>query len=200
MHFATTVFCVCIVLWFAIVKDKIVKANIVAVLLALFAFLAVVVYVITANGNTLQNAVTRDTLSGRLLQYQAALANFNYSLGFGIGMNNFLVSPVSRAVLGANNWVFRAGATVHNDLLRIMAEYGIMGLICYIAFFISILKIKLPANSLSPMVRGAKINIIALALLGLTSPSFVHSFTLIITGLYLAIIRFLIKSEEFKLS
>ncbi len=175
--------------WYMIREGEI-KVNVVFLLVGVVFFIGLAYYVVTSNGNSVEEAITRDTWDGRLAQYSAGLSNFTYSYGFGVGMNNYLVSYVSRSVLGANAWNFRSGNTLHSDYFRILGEYGLVGFIFYLLFLFNSLKAKTKTSVAIPMVRGAKINIGILAFAGLTEPALNHDTTLMLCGMYLAIMKY----------
>ncbi len=193
MHFFATCLGIGLIL-FVSIKQHVVKAYIGVITIGAVLFLGVVVYVISLNGNDVTNTIDRDTWEGRMQQYDAAFQNFEYSAGLGIGMNNFLVSPVSIALLGSglgvDNGAFESGNTVHDDYLRVLSEYGIAGLIFYVLFFISTLKQRVNNPEIKPLVYGAKINILVVGIIGLSSPALNHEIALIIIGMYLAIIKY----------
>lgn len=193
MHFFATCFGLGLILFVAI-KQHVVKAYIGIITFGVVFFLGVVVYVISLNGNDVTNTIDRDTWEGRMQQYNAAFENFEYSAGLGIGMNNFLVSQVSIDLLGAglgvDNGAFESGNTVHDDYLRVLAEYGVAGLLFYIMFFVSTAKQRVNDPKIKPLVYGAKINILVVGIIGLSSPALNHDMALIIIGMYLAIIRY----------
>lgn len=193
MHFFATCLGICLIL-FSAIKQHVVKAYIGVITVGAVLFLGVVVYVVSLNGNDVENTIDRDTWEGRMQQYNAAFQNFEYSAGLGIGMNNFLVSPISVALLGSalgvDNGAFESGNTVHDDYLRVLAEYGVAGLIFYVLFFISTIKQRVNNPKIKPLVYGAKINIIVVGIVGLSSPALNHDLALIIIGMYLAIIKY----------
>jgi O-antigen ligase len=192
MHFAATCLCIALLLWYAI-KQKVVKANIGFILVGGIAFLLAVVYIISLNGNDYEDTLDRSTWNGRVEQYGAAYDNFKYSMGMGIGMNNFLVSPISSSLLGTagvSNDAFEEGNTVHDDYLRALCEYGVIGLLFYLLFFTSIIKIKSKDERMQALIRGGKISIFSFVLIGLSSPALNHNTSLILAGIYLAIIKY----------
>lgn len=192
MHFAATCFCIGLLLWVAI-RQKVVQARIGYVLIAGVLFLGTVVYVISLNGNSYEETLDRSTWNGRIEQYSAAWANLKYSSGLGVGMNNFLVSPISANLLGATgatNGAFESGNTVHDDYLRVLCEYGIIGLIFYLLFFSTFFKIKTVSSNAQALVRGAKISILSFGIIGLSSPALNHNSALILIGIYLAVIKY----------
>lgn len=189
MNIGATIIGLALALWY-MVFEKVIKINIVFIFIGSISFALLAFFVISANGNSVEEAITRDTWDGRLEQFGAGLANFTQSYGFGVGMNNYLVSYISRNVLGANAWNFRSGNTLHSDYFRILGEYGLAGFLFYITFLISTFKTRTSLIIANPLVRGAKINIGVLAIAGLTEPAMNHDTTLIICGMYLAIMKY----------
>jgi hypothetical protein len=189
MHFFATSLSIAFLLWYAI-KQKVVKAQIGFIIVGGALFLIMIGYVISLNGNSYEETLERSTWKGRFEQYNAAFQNIKYSQGLGIGMNNFLISGISASLLADINGAFESGNTVHNDYLRVLTEYGIIGLLFYILFFISVTRQRAKASYMQPLVRGAKANIITLAIIGISAPALNKDSALIIIGIYLAIIKF----------
>jgi O-antigen ligase len=108
----------------------------------------------------------------------------------GVGMNNYLVSDVSIEALGKNHWVFRSGKTVHNDILRVFSEFGFVGFFFFLSFFVTIFFPR--ANSLNsrPLLMICKTTATVLFIIGITAPVFNKTYSLIIIGIYLAMIKY----------
>lgn len=198
MHFLATCCSIALIIWFGI-KEKNMKINLSYFFSGVIIFIVGIYYVISKNTATVEDIVYRTTYESRFQQYQAAYANLKYSFGLGIGMNNFLVSPITASVLGLNSWSLRTGNTVHNDLLRISSEYGILGLIYFVLSFSFLFTTRSNLSISKALIRGSKINIICLLIIGLTTPAFNNVTVLIISGLYMAIIKYYSSSNEGKL-
>ena len=190
MHILATCVGIGLIVLYAVI-DRVIKMTIVFPFIGIAIILSLMYIVVSSNGNSVESAVARDDIDGRIYQYTAAYTNFTYSNGLGVGMNNFLVSPVTKSVLGSYNydWNLKTGNTVHDDFMRVLGEYGLFGLIFYILFFSSTFRIKSKSEDTKGLIRGAKINIFVVGMIGLSSPAFNHSYALILIGLYLALIN-----------
>ena len=198
MHFFATCCSLVLIIFYAI-KEKVMKINLSYFFTGVIVFGAGLYYIISKNTATVADIVYRTTYEGRLRQYEAAFENIKYSYGLGIGMNNFLVSPITLTSLGANSWNLTTGNTVHDDIIRISCEYGILGLLFFILSFLFLFMTPAKQKQAKAIVRGGKINIIVLLMIGLSAPAFNNDTVLTVCGLYMAIIRYYSTAKESKL-
>jgi O-antigen ligase len=188
MHILASLFC-CGLIFLLASSRKVVRGGFLLAPIFGTLIIGVIFFVIIQNSSgSVESVVSRNTASGRLNQYKAALEVVSQTKGFGVGMNNYLASDKVKEVLGANNWVFRTGNTVHNDFLRIFSEYGISGVFAFLMFAISSIWLRYRYDLEPAVVIASKLGILSIMIVGLSAPALNKSYSLIIVAVYLAII------------
>jgi O-antigen ligase len=190
MHILATLACTGLILLYATKTKKINNKFFIIPFLVIMAIGGILYIVQSNSSDSIDAIIYRDTYSGRFEQYNAAINIIKATNGMGVGMNNYLVSDVSIETLGKNHWVFRSGKTVHNDILRVFSEFGFVGFFFFLSFFVTIFFPR--ANSLNsrPLLMICKTTATVLFIIGITAPVFNKTYSLIIIGIYLAMIKY----------